>query len=346
MNKFIKDICETIYSYRKYNQFQNKTILVTGANGLLGGFIADYLNYLNETYDFNIKIILTSLSNQPLRLNHLIYSPNVDYISTDISDGLELNQSIDYCFYCAGYAQPSKFLSNNTKTFFLNTNGLQKTFDSIYKINKHAKCIFLSSSEVYAANTTDISHKETDSINLSLGHKRNSYIFGKLAGELIVNEFRNLGYDALSARVSLCYGPGHLYNDARVMSDITRKGLDDKFKTIKLFDEGNALRRYIHISDFMIMLLDISIFGKSEVYNIGGKEEVSIHEMACHIGKFFNKDIIKGISNNSISNSAPNRVWVSLNRYETEFGMINFTSFKDGIDLYLKWFVNKFKEII
>ena len=229
MNRFIKDICDKIYSYRKYNQFQNKTILITGANGLIGGFIADYLNYLNETYDFNINIILTSLSQEPSRLKHLLGKSNIYYISADMSIGLELNEKIDYCFYCAGYAQPSKFLSNNTKTFFLNTNGLQKTFDSIYKNNKNAKCIFLSSSEIYSNNTTDTSHKESDSINLSLEHKRNSYIFGKLAGEMIVNEFRNLGYDAISARVSLCYGPGHLYDDARVMSDITRKGMDDKF---------------------------------------------------------------------------------------------------------------------
>ena len=65
--------------------------------------------------------------------------------------------------------------------------------------------------------------------------------------------------------------------------------------------------------------------------------------MALHIGNFCDKEIIKGISNNKVSTSAPKRVWVSLERYLDEFGKVNFTPFNEGIDVYLKWFVNEFK---
>ncbi len=342
MNKFIKEICNRIFQDCNVSTLKGKTILITGANGLIGGFLSDFFHYLNTQHSYDIKIILTSLSKNPKRIKHLINENNIEYHSQDLSIGLSVNKKIDYCFYCAGYAQPSKFLSDTTTTFFLNTSGVHKTFGDIYNKNKNARCIFLSSSEIYAMNETDSSHKETDLINVSLEHKRNSYIFGKIGGEMIVNDFINSGLDAVSARVSLCYGPGHLYDDARVMSDITRKAMSD-IQTIKLFDDGSALRRYLHISDFIIMLLNISLYGKSSVYNIGGKEEVSIFEMASHIGKFFSKDIEKGVSDNKVSQSAPKRVWVSLERYKQEFGETNFLSFANGIDTYLKWFVNEFK---
>jgi dTDP-glucose 4,6-dehydratase/UDP-glucuronate decarboxylase len=342
VNKFIKDICSRIYKNCDTDILKNKTILVTGANGLIGGFLADYFDYLNVTYDYNIKIFLTSLSKEPSRLKHLLSKKSVKYYSEELSSGIEIDTKVDYCFYCAGYAQPSKFLSDTTKTFFLNTNGLYKTFDSIYKNNKDAKCIFLSSSEIYTMNETDTSHKETDFINLSLEHKRNSYIFGKIAGEMIVNNFRNLGCNATSTRVSLCYGPGHLYDDARVMSDITRKGMSSDIQNIKLFDDGSAFRRYLHISDFVIMLLNVSLYGKNDVYNIGGKEETTIYNLAKIIGNKFNKDVKKGEVNNDVITSAPKKVWVSLDRYEQEFGVLDFMSLEDGMDNYLNWFINEF----
>ena len=342
MNKYIEKICNRVFKNCDVSNFKNKTILVTGANGLIGGFISDFLYYLNKKYSYDIKIILTSLSENPKRINHILSDKNVTYISNDLSeDYKDMDLKIDYCFYCAGYAQPSKFLSNPFNTFFLNTSGLYNTMKDVLK-NKTARCVFLSSSEVYTMNNTDTSHKETDSVNLSIDHKRNSYVFGKIAGEMIMNDFHKLGFDTISARVSLCYGPGHLYDDARVMSDITRKATG-KEDTIKLFDDGSALRRYLHISDFLVILLNITLRGKETVYNVGGVEEVSIFEMAKHIGKFFNKTIKKGVSTNKVSQSAPKRVWVSLKRYEREFGKSNFLSFKDGMKDYLKWFREEFK---
>ena len=44
------------------NKFKDKTILITGANGLIGGTLAEYFNNINRTHNLNIKLILTSLS--------------------------------------------------------------------------------------------------------------------------------------------------------------------------------------------------------------------------------------------------------------------------------------------
>jgi len=346
MDKFTKSICNSILKTFNSELFKNKTILITGANGLIGGFLSEYFNYLNIKKNYNIKLLLTSKSNQQdaYRLQHIIDNENVFYESIDLSAGslsykTFLTDKIDFCFYCAGYAQPSKFMSNLHSTMAINITGLHNTLNNIFINNKSAKVLYLSSSEVYANNDTDISHQETDIIKFDATNKRNCYILGKLSGETIVNEFRNQGFDAKSARVSLCFGPGVSLDDTRVMSEIVSKATNDE-KIIKLFDEGSAYRRYLHISDCCVMLLNI-LNGTHSVYNIGGKEETTIYEMAKIIGDHFDKDIKKGKSTNTISTSAPNKVWISMGRYENEFGTIQLKSFKDGLIEFMNWYVNK-----
>ena len=346
MNKFMKDIFKIVIKNYDVSNFKNKTVLITGANGLIGGFLTDFFCHLNESYNYNMTLVLTSLSDKPERLVHLLDYSYVNYIQKDLSiaDWSNFNEKIDYCFYCAGYAQPGKFLSNPSKTFSLNTIGVNNTFENIFKNNKTAKCLFISSSEVYVSNENKKPHHETDTINLILNHKRNSYIMGKLSGEFYTNCFKKLGFDAKSARVSLCYGPGHVFGDSRVMSDLVKKAMRNDY--IQLFDDGISYRKYQNISDCCIMLFNILLNGEQEVYNVGGKEETTIYDMAKMIGNKFNKEVKKGKINNDISNSAPKKVSLSLNRYEEEFNKFDFMSFKDGIENYLNWYKEEYKNEI
>ena len=335
-NKIIDNLDDTLLD------FKDKTILITGANGLIGGFLADFFYYLNEEYDYNCKILLTSLSKTPERLKKLIYQKNVIYHSRDLTANNWFFEEIDYCFYCAGYAQPGKFLSNTNKTYSLNSDSMRNTFNSIFHNNKKAKVLFLSSSEIYALNNVNEPHKETDSIKVSLGHKRISYIMGKLAGEYNINLIRESGFNAKSARVSLCYGPGHVMNDIRVMSDLTRKGIENE--TIDLFDDGSSFRKYQHISDCCIMMINILLNGKEEVYNVGGKEEITIYDMTKIIGDKFSKEVIRGKVNNEVATSAPKKVSISLDRYDDEFGKFEFVSFENGMENYLNWYIDAYRK--
>ncbi|MAG25604.1 hypothetical protein CMI47_08510 [Candidatus Pacearchaeota archaeon] len=341
MNKYIKQISDRIFKNSELSDFKNSTVLITGANGLIGGFLSDFFVYLNDEHDFDCRLVLTSLSDKPERLKDIWYRKrkDVQYYSRDLTNDSWFFEKIDYCFYCAGYAQPGKFLSNPFKTYSLNSDSMRNTLNSVFSNNKNAKALFLSSSEIYALNDNSESHKEDDVLDVSLNHKRISYILGKIAGECNVNIMRDSGYNVKSARVSLCYGPGHMMDDSRVMSDLTRKGIEND--TIDLFDDGSSFRKYQHISDCCIMLINILLNGKEEVYNVGGKEEVTIYDMAKIIGDRFDKEVVRGEINNEVASSAPKKVSISLKRYENEFGHFDFTSFQDGMKNYLNWYENE-----
>ena len=341
MDKYIKTICDEIYSTQDFKSFNNKTVLVTGVNGLIGGMISEFFYYLKTKKGYNIKLILTSKSETANRLKHLnntffeYYS--IDLSKNDISDFIS-KQKINYCFYSSGYATPSSFIDKPLETLNININGLYNTLNFIKNNNEDAKFLYISSGEIYSSNNNYFLHDEVNQITVDMSNKRNFYKIGKIAGELLINNFRNTGFNASSIRTTICYGPGNI-NDNRMLVDLVRKGLtEDK---IQLMDDGSSTRKLIHISDFCSMIFNIIKEGKNDVYNISGEEELSIFQIGEIISNYISKPVIKGHEINNITKYASATNSMSLRRYEEEFGNHSFKSIEDGIKEFIDWYKNE-----
>lgn len=232
----------------------DKTILITGASGLIGQHLITTTNKDLKVYGIDHKHDLTDLA----YLNTL---PNVDYI-----------------IHGAGYAEPARFMAEPINTIKLNTTTLLALFDHL---KPDGKLLFLSSSEVYSGAKPP--YKETDIGTTNPNHTRACYIESKRCGEAICN-----AYKAKIARLSAVYGPGK--NDNKVLNDFIKQGLKGH---ITLKDEGNARRTYCYVSDAVELLWRILYEGDG-TYNVGGISKVTIRGLAMIIASMLQVSVTFG----------------------------------------------------
>ncbi len=152
--------------------------------------------------------------------------------------------------------------------------------------------------------------------------------------DAIVHAFRHQGRAATSARLALAYGPGTRTDDQRVLNSLMRRVLLERH--ITLMDQGAARRTYGYITDAVEMLLSIMLTGKDAVYNVGGRSQVTILELASLIGRIIGLPVKVPTEANELA-GAPSDVSLDLTCYGAEFKKTNFVSFEDGIARNIAW---------
>lgn len=311
---------------------KNKSILITGASGLIGTYLLACLFHGLRYKKNKFKVNILIYSNLPEFMTPLIKFLHCKVFQGDITDNDFVNTlpKVDYIIHAAGYGQPGKFMADPIKTLKINTVA---TFELFQHLKKGGSFLFLSTSEVYSGLTKP-PFNESQIGSANTNHPRASYIEGKRIGETICNEYRKLGINAKSVRVSLVYGPGTKRKDARVLNNFIEKALTTG--EIELLDKGKAKRTYCYISDAAEMFWKILFFGKEPLYNVGGTSRVTIAELAQLIAKQtgvpvkFPK-VSKGIK------SAPDDVYLDLTKIRKEFKKVNFTSLDKGLKTTIEW---------
>lgn len=326
LSKIIIKDAKNIINKISFAGFNRKSILITGASGLIGTYLLACLYHLSSKKQFKLKVNLLIHSDLPEFIAPIIEGMDCNIYQGDITDRnfCKTLPKVDYIIHAAGYGQPGKFMENPIKTIQINTSA---TLDLFEHLNKDGSFLFLSSSEVYRNTDTD--------------HPRACYIEGKRTGETICNEYRRLGINAKSARLSLAYGPGTKQHDKRVLNNFIEKALT-KGK-IDMLDQGEAKRTYCYITDAVEILWKILLFGKDNVYNVGGTSRTTIAELAKLIAKEIGVSVVFP-KNSSDFLGAPDDVYLDLTKVKQEFGKLKFVSLKDGIKTTINWQKNLYNK--
>lgn len=261
-----------------FEGLKDKSILITGANGLIGSYVIDYLTYLNSQKMYNIKIFAMSRSLEKME-KRFAKHPNLFYIEQDLNKPLFLNNTFDFIIHAASNAHPLAFSKDPVGTMKTNLLGTMNLLESI-KDNQNTKFLYISTGEIYG-NNVDKAFTEKDCGAVDSKLARSCYPESKRAAETLCMAYsQQYGIHTNVARLCYVYGPTITQDNSRADAQFLRNALDKK--DIVLKSEGLQKRTYCYVADVVSALLTILTKAPStEVYNIANKNSiVSIKEYA------------------------------------------------------------------
>jgi nucleoside-diphosphate-sugar epimerase len=301
-SSIVKDDLEYIInSNLNWSEFDNKTILITGANGMLASYMVKTLLYLNKNrFKNKCKVIalVRNAEKAKLKFNDYIQDSGLELVVQDICDKIEINGKIDYIVHAASQASPKYYGKDPVGTLNANVLGTNNILRLAYE--KRAKSVlFFSSGDVYGKVSQDkIPIKENDYGFIDLSDVRSCYGESKrLAETMCVSWFKQYDVPVKMARIFHTYGPGMELNDGRVFADFVNDILNNR--DIHLNSDGTATRAFCYISDATIGFFSLLLNGvNGEAYNLANDNcEISIIDLANLLVKLFPEKQLKVIKN-------------------------------------------------
>lgn len=284
-NKIIdNDIRQICLCPLPWNELLGKTVLVTGASGLIGGYVTKTLLYLNYLKNFSSPVRIIALgrhkSKMEAKFADYLKDPNLLFCIGDVSKLPPLDGTIDYIIHCASQASPKFYGIDPVGTLKANSVGTINLLDLAVK-SKTKKFLFISSGEIYGkAETTNGTINESNNGNVKPDDIRSCYAESKRLGETAcVCYSHQFGLNVNFIRPSHTYGPGIDLNDGRVFADFCKCIVNNE--NIILNSDGSARRSFLYITDFIRGLFTVLFKGKNcEAYNTSSDKTVSILELA------------------------------------------------------------------
>jgi nucleoside-diphosphate-sugar epimerase len=322
----------TILKNIDLSELGGKTILVTGASGLIGIHFLACLKQVRDSMEKPFKVI-AAVNRDPLPfVKEFLDYEEAFIMQGDLTD-IDFCRSLpnaDYIIHAASYGQPIRFMENPLKTLKLNTLATYILFE---KLKPGGKFLFVSTSELYIGLISP-PFKETDIGITNTNHPRSCYIEAKRCGETIVNVYRERGVDAKSVRLAAAYGPGTRLDDKRVISSFIQKAFNEE---IKLLDHGKAVRAYCYVTDAVEIMWNVLLKGREAVYNVGGIYKNTIGELANTIGSIMNVPVVFPDTPDEV-NGSPEESWLDMTKVQQEFGKTDYVPLEDGIRKTIEWY--------
>ncbi|MFZ2956807.1 MAG: NAD-dependent epimerase/dehydratase family protein [Candidatus Ozemobacteraceae bacterium] len=328
----IGDDARRILADAPLDALAGKSVLVTGASGMIGTYIIATLREFSRKNLVPARVTALVHSEPTEHFKALLDFKGANVVLGDITEpGFIQNlEKFDFIVHAAGFAQPGRFMEDPVKTIIINTSATLALFE---KLNMSGSFLFLSSSEVYNGLPCP-PYLETQIGTTNTTHPRSCYIEGKRCGEAICNAYRARGVKTSSARVAHAYGPGTKPGDRRVLNSFIERGI--KQDKITLQDMGTAKRTYCYISDTVEILLHILLRGKEPIYNVGGVSRTTIAELAIKVGDYLAKTVLFPENAQELG-GAPEDVYLDMSLVERDFKKVKYVSFDKGLAQTIEW---------
>jgi UDP-glucose 4-epimerase len=247
----------------------NKNIFITGG----AGFIAN--NLIRYYIENNNIIVYDNFHRDTLSGSNYAKHPNLKVIKGDVLDVVLLTKSMagaDIVIHAAGIAGIDTVIVNPVHTMQVNMIGTANALSAAQTNDIKDRFVDFSTSEVFGSMAFRSSENDV-TVAGSAGEARWTYAVSKLAGEHLAHAYyRQYKLPIVTVRPFNVYGPGQTGEGA--LQIFIKRAL--KNETIKIDGDGNQIRAWCYVDDFIDCLVrcieDPKAIGQS--FNIGNSRAV------------------------------------------------------------------------
>lgn len=286
MNPIIEQDLQSILSapYVDWSRFQNKTVLVTGANGMLPAYMVYTLLYLNKTRQINIRVLalVRNIDKAKAKFRDWLADDSLELIVQDVCVPFTYSETrIDYIIHAASQASPKYYGIDPVGTIHANVLGTVNMLE-LARLHQIESYLYFSTGSVYGEVSPEkFPFTESDYGYIDLLQGQSCYGESKRMGEQYCMAYHvQYGVPVKIVRIFHTFGPGMLLDDRRVFSDFVKNVVCNE--DIVLHSDGSAVRLFCYITDavkaYFKVLLDGEVGGAYNVANPLG--EMSVRDLA------------------------------------------------------------------
>ena len=320
-----------------------QTYLITGGAGFIGSSLSEEL--IKEGNKVVAIDNFCDFYNPTIKENNvkeLIKNSNFKLYRNDIRDRESVKKifeenNIDIVMHLAAMAGVRPSIENPVLYQDVNCMGTQNILEEM-KAHNVKNLVMASSSSVYG-NCKEVPFKENMIVDFAIS----PYAATKKANEVMTHVYHKLfDMNVIMLRFFTVYGPKQRPDLA--INKFTRLMLEDK--EIPMFGDGTTSRDYTYIDDIVDGIIRSCNYVENnndvyEILNLGNSSPVSLKEMINTIGQAIGVE--PKIKQLPMQPGDVDRTFADISKAKKLIGYNPKTSFKEGIERFIKWYKENIK---
>jgi UDP-glucose 4-epimerase len=255
--------------------------LVTGGAGFIGSHLADVL--LARGWEVTAFDDLSTGSRR--NVEHLVAQPRFRLITGSVLDRAAVDQALDgadHVYHLAAAVGVRLIVERPLSSLVTNIRGTENVLESASR--RGTKLLVTSTSEVYGKTRSGPSREDDDRVLGSLRKMRWSYSISKSVDEILAYAYHvELGLPTVVARLFNASGPRQTGRYGMVVPRLVGQAL--RGEPVTVHGDGCQTRSFTYVGDVaeaLVRLMEAPA-AVGEVFNVAGREEVTILDLAQRI---------------------------------------------------------------